>query len=263
MRSGRRAAGIVGTVFSLGSCIAAPPAAPTTATPSPSSDDAARARRARVEVSAAGVAVDGEKVGSDQAALKAALVQAGSVVIDVQATSDAPAALVLAALTVDAGPHVARRLLSWQDVRVEVSEHSFATSEFGHSIPTSIFSWRANRATQLWSVSAGPAVANVGPFEPGDPKAEPAVIASLTKACAPSRCRLVVELPDERLLDALPAWQRILAAVGPRLGLQVSSPPPPPRSPTRQDLGHLPPAVIQSVVRIGYERFKTCYEGGL
>ena len=263
MRSGCRAAGIVGSVFSLASCFAAPPATPTTATPSPSSDEAVSGRRVRVEVSAAGVAVDGGRVDSDQAALKAALVQAGSVVIDVQATSDAPAALVLAALTVDAGPHVARRLLSWQDVRVEVSEHHSATSEFGQPIPASIFSWHANRATQLWSVSAGPAVTNFGPFEPGDPRAEPAVIASLNKACAPSGCRIVVELRDERLLDALRAWQRIVAAVDPRLGLQVISSPPPPRSPNRQDLGHLPPEVIQSVVRIGFDRFKTCYEGGL
>jgi hypothetical protein len=218
----------------------------------------------RVEVSAAGVAVDGGKVGSDQAALKAALLQAGGVVIDIHATSDAPADLVLAALTADAGRHVVQRLLRWQDVRVEVSEHHSAIiRKFGDPIPASILSWRAGRATQLWSVSAGPTLTNFGPFEPGDPKAEPAVIASLIKACAPSGCRIVAELRDERLLDALRAWQRIVEAVGPRLGLQVSSPPPPPRTPNGQDLGYLPPEVIQSVVRLGFGRFRACYEGGL
>lgn len=258
--------GIVGSVLSLGSCIAAPPAAPTTATPSPSSDSAASGRRVRVEVYAAGVAVDGGKVGSDQAALKAALLQARGVVIDVQAKSDAPAALVLAALTLDAGPHVTRRLVSWQDVKLEVSEHHSATiRRFGDPIPASILSWRADRATQLWSVSAGPAVTNLGPFEPGDPKAEPAVIANLTKACAPSGCRFVVELREERLLDALRAWQRIVAAVGPRLGLQVSSAPslPPPPKANHPDLGYLPPELIQSVVRIGFGRIRACYEVGL
>jgi hypothetical protein len=218
----------------------------------------------RVEVSAAGVAVDGGKLGVDQAALKAALLKANGVVIDVQATADAPAALVIAALTADAGDHVTRRLLSWQDVRVEVVERRPATSrKFGDPIPAAIFSWPTDRATQLWSVSPGVALTNFGPFEPGDPKAEPAVIASLTKACVPSGCRLVVELRDEHLLDALRAWQRIVAAVGPRLGMQVTSPPPPPRTPTRRDWAHLPPALIQSVVRLGYGRFRACYEGGL
>lgn len=190
--------------------------------------------------------------------------QADGVVIDVQAQADAPAALVLAALTVDAGRHVARRLLSWQDVRVEVVErHSATMRKFGDPIPASIVSWPTDRATQLWSVSAGPALTNIGPFEPGDPKAEPAVIESLTKACAPSGCRFVVELRDEHLLDALRAWQRIVAAVGPRLGLQVSSPLPQPGTREQRDLGYLPPELIQSIVRLRFGRFRACYEEGL
>jgi hypothetical protein len=257
--------------------MAAPPPAPTSATPthevasgasepvvsSTSSDDTTNGRRVHVEVSAAGVTVDGGKVGSDQAALTAALLQAGGVVVEVHASSDAPAALILAALTVDAGPRVARRLLRWQDARVEVSEpHDDKPGKLG---PAWIYSWRANHVTQLWSISPGPAVTSFGPFEAGDQKAEPVVIASLTKACAPSGCQLVVELPNERLLAALRAWQRILAAVGPRLGLQVRSPPsPPPRTPYREGLaGYLPPEVIQKVVRSGFEHIRPCYEAGL
>ena len=86
MRSGRRAAGIAGGVLSLGGCVAATSTVPASATPareasttpappvsSSSSNDAATGRRVRVEVSAAGVAVDGGRASSDQAALKAAL----------------------------------------------------------------------------------------------------------------------------------------------------------------------------------------------
>jgi hypothetical protein len=74
-----------------------------------------------------------------------------------------------------------------------------------------------------------------------------------------------VELRDERFLDALRAWQRIVAAVGPRLGLEVRGPPPPPPPPhaERGDLGDLPPELIQNVIRLAFDRFRTCYEGGL
>ena len=120
---------------------------------------------------------------------------------------------------------------------------------------TWIFSWRVNGGVSLWSIGPEPTLTNLGPFEVGDPQAEPAVIANLTKACGPSGCRLVAELRDERLLDALRAWQRIATAV-PRLGLQLRSAPPP-------HAGRLPPEVIQSVVRIGFKRFRICYEAGL
>lgn len=272
MWSGRRPVGIVGSVLILGSCIAAPPVAQT-ATPTrkvaagapepvaspPSSGNAKSGRRVRVEVSAAGIAVDGVDVGSDQAALQAALLQAGGVVIDVRAKSDASAALVLAALTVDAGPQVAQRRLRWQDLKLKVSEDHDVTAKLGLAW---IFSWRVNRGASLWSVSPEPALTKLGPFEVGDPKAEPAVIANLTKACAASGCRLVVELSDERLLNALRAWQRIATAV-PRLALQVRSAPPLPDTLDPGVSGRLPPEVIQSVVRIGFKHLRVCYEAGL
>jgi hypothetical protein len=253
----------------LGSCIAAPPATPTrkvaagapepVASP-PSSGNAKSRRRVRVEVSAAGIAVDGVDVGSDQAALKAALLRAGGVVIDVRAKSDASAALVLAALTVDAGPQVARRRLRWQDVKLKVSEDQDVARMAGHAW---IFSWRVNGVDSLWSMGPEPALTNLGPFEVGDPKAEPAVIANLTKACAPSGCRLGIELRDERLLDVLRAWQGIATAV-PRLRLQVRSAPPLPDTLDSDVVsGRLPPEVIQSVVRTGFKHIRICYEAGL
>jgi hypothetical protein len=220
----------------------------------------------RVEVSAAGVAVDGRRATSDEAALTAALLQADGAVIDVEAKSDAPAALVLAALTVDAGPHAARRRLTWQDVRLDVSEHhSGISTNLEGPVPASIFSWRSDRATQLWSVSAGSDVTNLGPFEPVDSAAEPGAISNLTKACAPHGCRFVVELNDERLLDVLRVWQRITAAVGPSLGLQLNRPWPPLPLPAgeREALGALPPELIQDVVRLGFGSVKACYESGL
>jgi hypothetical protein len=138
-----------------------------------------------VEVSAAGIAVDGVDVGSDQAALKAALLRAGGVLIDVRAKSDASAALVLAALTVDAGPQVARRRLRWQDVKLKVFEDQDITAKLRRA---AIFSWHSNGGSSLWSVSRRAVVTNLGPFKVGDPQAEPAVIANLTKACASSGC---------------------------------------------------------------------------
>lgn len=280
MRSGCRAAGVVGIMLSFAGCMASPAATPSTvsqpleaasiapaaAPATPSSDGPSAGRDLRVDISSAGVAVDGENVGSDQLDVKAALLKAGAGAIDVHAKPDASPALVLAALTLDAGPHVVRRLLSWQDVTLEVAEQRSSTRRnFGDPIPAAIFSWHANRATQLWSVSAGPAVTNLGPFEPGDQQAEPAAVSALGKACSASGCAIIVELREEHLLESLRAWQRIVAAVGPRLGLHVSSPPPPPLplNAEREALGRLPPALIQDVVRIGFPRFKGCYEGGL
>jgi hypothetical protein len=141
-------------------------------------------RSLHVEISAAGVAVDGENVGADQAALKAALGQADVEAVDVEAEADAPPALVLAALTLKAGPRVTRRFLSWQDVKLAVLDRHRETRHAGDPEPASIFSWGAGRATQLWSISAGSAIANWGPYEPGDEKAEPAVLSNLTTACA-------------------------------------------------------------------------------
>ncbi len=276
MWSGPRAAVIASGVLSLGACVAASPTPPASRIPaseastppptasSPASSDAA-GLRVRVEVSTAGVAVNGRAASSDRAALKATLEEVDGAAIDVQARSDAPAALVLAALTVDAGPHVTRRLLSWQDVRLDVSEHhSPSTTELGQAVPASIFSWHSGGTTQLWSVSTGPTVTNLGPFEPGDAQAEPAAISNLTNACAATGCRIVAELREEGLLDALRAWQHVIAAVGPRLGLEVKAPPPPPPpNLERRAFGHLPPELIQRVIRLGFGRFKSCYEGGL
>jgi hypothetical protein len=191
--------------------------------------------------------------------LKAALLRAGGVLIDVRAKSDASAALVLAALTVDAGPQVARRRLRWQDVKLKVFEDQDITAKLRRA---AIFSWHSNGGSSLWSVSRRAVVTNLGPFKVGDPQAEPAVIANLTKACASSGCRLDVELRDERLLDALRAWQRIVTAV-PRLDLQVRSAPSLPDSLGPDVAGRLPPEVIQSVVLHGFKHIRICYEAGL
>jgi hypothetical protein len=270
MRSGRRVAVLVGSALSLGSCIATPTqqgdaGATAVASLSPSEGAVSR-RRVRVEVDGAGIAVEGARVSSDPEALKSALRQAAGAELDVVAQPDAPPAQVVAALTVDAGPHVARRILSWQDVRVEISEHQAATSEqTGAPVPASIFAWRASppRATRLWSVSDGPTIKDLGPIALGEAKTESAIIASLKHACAPSGCRLVVELREESLLEVLRAWQRIVAAVSPRFGLHVSSAPSLARSRDGQAVEHLPPAMIQAVVWRAFERFKQCYEDGL
>lgn len=219
-------------------------------------------RRLEIQISSAGITWDGGKTPSDQRALKAALEQADIVAVDVQAEADAPAQLVLAALTLHAGPRVERRLLSWGDLKLEVTDARPSTLEIGKRARASIFSWRAKRATQLWSIGEGPAIANLGPYEPGDEKAEPAVVSRLAQACAPAGCSLDVELREQRLLAELRAWQRVVAAVGSRLELHFSEPPPPRNA---QDSGteYLPPAAIQAVVRFSYGRFKTCYEAGL
>jgi hypothetical protein len=173
---------------------------------SSSSHDTSGGRRLRVELSTAGIAVDGEKIGADQTALKAALGQADVVAVDIQAEADAPPSLVIAALTLDAGPRVARRLLSWRNLKLEVSDLHPTSRQFGDPVPASIFSWRANRTTQLWSISAGPAVANFGPYEQGDEKAAAAVISNVSKACTTNGCTLDVELGEERLQAELRGW---------------------------------------------------------
>lgn len=228
------------------------------------SDGSSGARTLQLDISAAGIAVDGKAIGLEEAALKRSLPQAGAIGIDIHAKPDAPPALVLAALTVDAGPRVTRRLLNWQDVELEVSENHSFTGRPGERFPTSIFSWRSVRAAQLWSVSPGPTIANLGPFEPGDPKAEPAAISNLAKACAPSGCRIAVEIREDGLLDDLRAWQRIVATVVPSLGFHVfralrAAPP----APQPKNVGTLPPGVIQSVIRVAFDRIRACYEDGL
>lgn len=270
MWSGWRAVGVVGNLWCLVGCIVPPSATPsppsTSAAPSPPPAPAPQSapdlRVLRVDISAAGVAIAGEQVGSDPEALETALGQADVSSVDVRAATDAPPSLVLAALTLPAGPRVAERSLTWQGVSLKVSNAHRPTRHFGDPVPASVFSWRANGATQLWSISLGPWVSNLGPYEPNS-DAEPSVISSLRKECEPTGCSLDVELRQEHLLPDLQAWARVASAVGASLELRVRATPPPPPEPQDPKLGRLPPEVIQAVVRLGFVRFKTCYERGL
>ncbi|HEX2877263.1 MAG TPA: AgmX/PglI C-terminal domain-containing protein [Polyangiaceae bacterium] len=199
----------------------------------------------------------------DQTALEGALGKADVATVGVFAEADAPPALVLAALTTKTGPHVAQRFLVWQGLNLKVLERRPTTSRFGDPKPASIFSWRANGAMQLWSIATESALTNLGPFEPGDEKAEPSVIVNLSKACAATGCLLDVELREESLQRDLQVWQHIALAVGSPLGLHVRRPTPLPPSSKRQYMGYLPPDVIQAVVRLGFHTLKGCYEEGL
>lgn len=259
MWSGGRAAGVVGSFCWFLGCSAAPLPQDS----SPSATQPSDARRLHVEISAAGIAIDGERIGTDQAALEAALGKADVATVGVLAEADAPPALVLAALTTETGPHVEQRFLVWQGVNLKVLERRSTTRRFGDPNAASIFSWRANGATQLWSVATRPALVNLGPFEPGDEKAEPSVIANLSKACAATGCRLDVELREASLQRDLQVWQHIALAVGSPLGLHVRRPAPLPPGAKRPYLGYLPPEVIQAVVRLGFHTLKGCYEEGL
>lgn len=256
-------AGIVGSLLSVVGCGAAPgAAAPAAGAVASSPSPSPAGRKLRVQVSGAGFEVDGERIGSDLAALKAALGQPGVAAADIRAEPTAPAAFIVDALTLESGPHVTRRFLSWQELELEISDHRSASFELDQ-IPASIFSWHNGRVSQLWSVSAGPAIANFGPYEPGEKKAEPAVLSRVTEACAGKGCSLVVELHEQRLATELRAWQRLVAALGPRLELRVQKPPPPPKSEKNPEYARLPAALVQAVVRFGYGRFRSCYEAGL
>ena len=184
------------------------------------------------------------------------------VAVDIHAEANAPSGLIIDALTLEGGPHLARRLLSWEDVELEISDRRSA-SPMDEPMRASIFSWRDSRASQLWSISAGAKLANFGPYEPGEKKAEPALISRVSEVCAQNGCSLVVELHEQHLAAELRAWQRLAAAVGPRLELRVLKPVRPAQGTTPLERGRLPPALIQSVVRLIYGRFRTCYEAGL
>ncbi len=238
-------------------------AAPLPQGSSSSAAHRADARRLRVEISAAGIAIDGERIGTDQTALDAALEKADVATIDVLAEANAPPALILAALTTKTGSRVAQRFLVWQGLNLRVLEHRARTRRIGAPSPISIVSWRTSGATQLWSIATERAVSNLGPFEPGDEKAEPSVIANLSEVCAATGCGLNVELREESLQRDLQAWQRIVLAVGSPLGLHVRKPTTLPPDSKRPHLGYLPPEVIQTVVRLGFHTFKDCYQEGL
>ncbi|HET7543470.1 MAG TPA: AgmX/PglI C-terminal domain-containing protein [Polyangiaceae bacterium] len=270
-----RAAAIVGILLSVGGCVATPPTSVSASHGPQATSNAAKAvagasagRRLRVRISAAGFALDGEKIASDRAALKVALGRADVLAVDIQAEANAPAHLIFEALTLEAGPNLVRRSLSWQDLVLEFSDRRRREFELAQ-MPASIFSWRDSRASQLWKVDAGSAVENLGPYQPGEDKAEPAVISRLTEACARKGCELVVELHEERLAAELRAWQRLLTAVGmvadagARVELRAQRPVPSSRNVDQLVHTRLPAPLIQAVVRFSYGHFRACYEAGL
>jgi hypothetical protein len=127
-----------------------------------------------------------------------------------------------------------------------------------------LIGWTDGDAWWVYDLNAANAkAATLGPFASAEPSAEAALHDQLAAACRKG-CNLALELSSTdkpgRTVQLLDSWQRITATI-PQLTFRLSV--------ERVKLGattvsgHLPPVVIQSIVRKKFDKFRACFEKAL
>lgn len=115
--------------------------------------------------------------------------------------------------------------------------------------------------TDVWLLPAPPlGYRDVASWPIGSTASEPEISERIARAC-PQDCDVTFYASAGSVVASLTAWRRVFRSQRP-LELSVLATPPGATSP-QPAAGHLPPDLIQAVVRAHFERFRRCYEQGL
>ncbi len=207
-----------------------------------------------VQVKRARVLVDGREMTGGDAEIKQAITRAGCNELVLRGDAQSDEATLVKIVRMAPSAQLCKLSLEVDDVHVDIPLN---VRESADDKPAkTLVAFAGAEQSELLSVDMyGGRLENLGTWPPGDSAGEATARDKVKNECDTGRCRVSLQI-DERagFIASLRAWQRVLGEQGRTMQVGVL---------LLEELGRLPPELIQAIVRAGFGAFRHCYEEGL